>query len=155
MIKKFLIFSLVLLFLQGCGYQAIYSGKNLNFSIENLITVGDKGLNRFISKRLDNLNIENKTENAYKLNINSKTTKNIAAKDKQGNPSAFTLTVNIEMLYSLENGPQKSKSFSETINYSNRDNKFELKKYENTTKENLTDKIIDNIILFLQNDSSQ
>ena len=41
-------------------------------------------------------------------------------------------------------------SFSEGINYNNRENKFNLKKYEDSLKENLTEKIIEDLLLYLQ-----
>ena len=40
--------------------------------------------------------------------------------------------------------------FSESINYNNNENKFNLKKYEDSLKENLTEKIIEDLLLYLQ-----
>ena len=45
---------------------------------------------------------------------------------------------------------QEIRIFSEGINYDNNDNKFNLKRYENSLKENLTEKIIDNLLIYLQ-----
>ena len=44
----------------------------------------------------------------------------------------------------------KKKSFSKSINYNNKNNKSELKKYENETSKNLVEKISDEIIIYLQ-----
>tara|TARA_B100000427_G_scaffold262369_1_gene227048 strand:+ start:673 stop:861 length:189 start_codon:yes stop_codon:yes gene_type:complete len=42
----------------------------------------------------------------------------------------------------------KNKVFSESFNYKNSSNKFDLKQYEKNIEENLTDKIIENIISY-------
>ena len=52
-------------------------------------------------------------------------------------------------------GRQKNKSFSESIGYQNNDNKFDLKRYEKTLEKNLTNTIIEDIILFLQNEADK
>ena len=40
----------------------------------------------------------------------------------------------------------KEKTFSESFNYNNTSNKFDLSQYERDIQENLIDKIVDNII---------
>ena len=53
MIKKNLIkLFIFLFFLSGCGYSPVYTNKNSNFSINQIITVGDNNLNRIISGKL-------------------------------------------------------------------------------------------------------
>ena len=54
MIKKILSTLTVLMILVGCGYQPIYSSKNLNFNINQLELKGDIDLNRQIRDRLSN-----------------------------------------------------------------------------------------------------
>ena len=49
-----------------------------------------------------------------------------------------------------DSGIEQSKVFSEAINYNNSENKFNLKRYEDSLKENLTEKIIENLLLYLQ-----
>ena len=50
---------------------------------------------------------------------------------------------------------ERNKSFLENINYNNDENKFSLKQYENSLIENLTDKIVDNLLIYLQSFSSE
>ena len=63
------------------------------------------------------------------------------------------MTVNVTFINN-EN-IKKNKSFIENINYNNDENKFSLKKYENSLMENLTDKIIEDLLIYLQIFSSE
>ena len=47
-------------------------------------------------------------------------------------------------------GNVQEKSFSKSVDYNNRSNKFELKKYEDQTSKILAEKISDEIIVYLQ-----
>ena len=48
MIKKIILFSFVIVFLNNCGYTPIYSKKNLNFEIETLTTTGEAKVNKIL-----------------------------------------------------------------------------------------------------------
>ena len=156
MIKKILSTLTVLMILVGCGYQPIYSSKNLNFNINQLELKGDIDLNRQIRDRLSNFQ-SNKSDQSVKYNIKINTTSNrtISTKDAKGNPTLYALTVTLNLSYSSLIKSEKNKSFSESIGYQNNDNKFDLKRYENTLKKNLTNTIIEDIILFLQNEADK
>jgi len=156
MIKKIFSSLSVLMILVGCGYQPIYSSKNLNFNINQLELKGDIDLNRQIRDRLSNFQ-SNKSDQSVKYNIKINTTSNrtISTKDAKGNPTLYALTVTINLSYSTLGETEKDKSFSESIGYQNNDNKFDLKRYENTLKINLTNTIIEDIILFLQNEADK
>jgi len=83
-------------------------------------------------------------------NFNVKFEKTTASKDKQGNPNVFNLSIFVRVNVTSESGIEQSKVFSEAINYNNNENKFNLKKYEDSLKENLTEKIIEDLLLYLQ-----
>lgn len=156
MIKKILSTLLLLMILVGCGYQPIYSSKNLNFNINQLELKGDIDLNRQIRDRLSNFQ-SNKSDQSviYNIKINTTSNRKISTKDAKGNPALYALTVTINLSYSSLIKSEKNKSFSESIGYQNNDNKFDLKRYENTLKKNLTNTIIEDIILFLQNEADK
>ena len=156
MIKKILSTLTVLMILVGCGYQPIYSSKNLNFNINQLELKGDIDLNRQIRDRLSNFQ-SNKSDQSviYNVKINTTSNRTISTKDAKGNPTLYALTVTINLSYSMLGETEKDKSFSESIGYQNNDNKFDLKRYENTLKKNLTNTIIEDIILFLQNEADK
>ena len=48
-----------------------------------------------------------------------------------------------------ENGKKKNSTFAESFDYNNKSNKFDLKKYERNIQNNLIDKIIENVTLYL------
>ena len=85
------------------------------------------------------------------LNIDSKVNKNISAKDKKGNPTTFTLKIVFKIEIENSLGEKKQTIFEESTSYENNDNKFELKKYEDSIKKNMIESINENIILYLQN----
>ena len=156
MIKKILSALTVLMILVGCGYQPIYSSKNLNFNINQLELKGDIDLNRQIRDRLSNFQSSKSDQSViYNIKINTTSNRTISTKDAKGNPTLYALTVTLNLSYSSLIKSEKNKSFSESIGYQNNDNKFDLKRYENTLKKNLTNTIIEDIILFLQNEADK
>ena len=150
MIKNKIFFFTILIFLSQCGYQTIYSNKNLNFSVTQIKILNDQNIGRQIKNRLGLLS-SNKNADNLNLEIDSKFEKTTASKDKQGNPNVFNLSIYVKVNLISESGIEQSKVFSEAINYNNSENKFNLKKYEDSLKENLTEKIIENLLLYLQN----
>ena len=151
MIKKISLAVLFLIFLNGCNYQPIYSSKNVKFSIGEFQSTGNNKINKLLIKKLEIYKNDSLDVKKYNLNIDSKVNKNISAKDKKGNPTTFTLKIafKIEIVNSL--GEKKLIEFEEHTSYENNDNKFELKKYENSIKKNMIESINENIILYLQN----
>ena len=150
MIKKNLIKILILLFfIYGCGYSPIFSNKNSNFSIYELSVSGNSKLNKIINGRLDNYK---GSDNQKKISLTIETylNKEVASRDSKGNPKTYR--INLESNISIKdlNGNVKNKSFSKSVDYNNRSNKSNLKKYENETSKNLAKKVADEIIIYLQ-----
>ena len=151
MIKKIALSALLILFLNGCNYQPIYSFKNINFSIGKFQSSGDNKINKLLIKKLEIYKNDSLDVKKYNLNIDSKVNKNISAKDKKGNPTTFTLKIAFKIEIENSLGEKKLTEFEEYTTYENNDNKFELKKYENSIKKNMIESINENIILYLQN----
>ena len=151
MIKKIALATLFVLFLNGCNYQPIYSSKNVKFSISKFQSSGDIKINKLLIKKLEIYKNDNLDTKKYSLNIDSKIDKNISAKDKKGNPTTFTLKIAFKIEIENSLGEKKLTEFEEYTTYENNDNKFELKKYENSIKRNMIESINENIILYLQN----
>ena len=150
MIKKNLINILILLFfLSGCGYSPIFSNKNSNFSIYELSASGNNKLNKIISSRLNNYKGLDSTKK-YSLTIETNLNKEISSKDSKGNPKSYRINLVTNIIVKDLNGAIKNKSFSKSVDYNNRSDKSDLKKYENETSKNLADKISDEIIIYLQ-----
>ena len=149
MIKKNLIKLIILLvFVSGCGYSPIFSNKNSNFSIQELNTIGNVKLNKIINNKLNNYsNID--SQKKFSLKIETFLKKEITSKDSKGNPKTYRINLKFNVLIIDSNGNEKKKVFSKSIDYNNRDNKSELKKYENETAKNLAEKISNQIIIYL------
>ena len=151
MIKKIALTAFLILFLNGCNYQPIYSSKNVNFSIVKFESSGDNKINKLLIKKLEIYKNDSLETKKYNLKIDSKINKNISAKDKKGNPTTFTLKIAFKIEIENSLGEKKLTEFEEYTTYENNDNKFELKKYENSIKKNMIESINENIILYLQN----
>ena len=149
--KKFaLIFFLLL---SSCGYEAIYSKKNIinyNFSISNLTLMGEKDINLKIKEKLYNYTLNKKDKN-FILTISSNMKKVAIAKNISGNPTKFKSTIIIDIEVLMEGNLKNNLQIIESLNYSNIDNKFDLKKYEQQIKYNLADVATEKLIFKLSN----
>ena len=151
MIKKIALFALFVLFLNGCNYQPIYSSKNVQFSLGEFQSSGDKKINKLLIRKLEIYKNDNLDTTKYNLSIASEVNKNISAKDKKGNPTTFTLKIAFKIEIENSLGEKKLKIFEEHTSYENNDNKFKLRKYEDSIKRNMIESINESLILYLQN----
>ena len=151
MIKKIALTALFVLFLNGCNYQPIYSSKDVKFSISEFQSSGDNKINKLLIKKLEIYKNDSLDTTKYNLNISSEINKNVSAKDKKGNPTTFALKIAFKIEVENSLGEKKLTVFEESTSYENNENKFELKKYENSIKKNMIESINENIILYLQN----
>ena len=151
MIKKIALTAFLILFLNGCNYQPIYSSKNVRFSIGKFESFGDNKINKLLIKKLETYKNDNLNVTKYNLNINSEINKNISTKDEKGNPTTFILIIIFKIEIENSSGEIKSKVFQESTTYDNSNNKFDLRKYEDSIKKNMIESINENIILYLQN----
>lgn len=150
MIKKNLIKILILLFfIPSCGYSPIFSNKNSNFAIYELNVSGNSQFNKIINSKLNNYKGSD-SQKKFSLTIETNLNKEVASKDSKGNPKTYYINLETSILIKDLNGNIRNKSFSKSVNYNNRSNKSELKKYENETSKNLAEKISDEIIIYLQ-----
>ena len=150
MIKKNLIKLIILLFfISGCGYTPIFSNKSSNFSIYELSAKGDNKLNKIINNKL---NYYKGTDNQKKFSLAFDTNfnKQVVIRDSKGNPKTYRINLEANILIKDSDGNVINKLFSKSVDYNNRSNKSELKKYENETSKNLAEKISDEIIIYLQ-----
>ena len=147
MIKKILIVLTILM--TSCGYQPIYLNKNIkNFEFNKIITDGDDSINRQIinsvglkesiyDDKLDTLLIKSN----YKVEETSK--------NSEGQVETYRSSISIDILIKKNKEILKNESFVESFTYNKKDNKFELSNYQDDIKDNLINKILEEIILFL------
>lgn len=149
MIKKNLIKLLILLFfISGCGYSPIFSKKNTSFSIYELSASGNSKLNKIINNRLNNYKGSD-GKRKFSLTLETHLNKEIALRDSKGNPKTYRVNLLSNISIKDFDGNVKNKSFSKSVDYNNKSNKSNLKKYENETSKNLAEKIADEVIIYL------
>ena len=131
----------------SCSYKPIFSEKDYNFQIDELILSGDNDVNRIIDRKLKMIK---KSQNLNKKNfvviIKSIKNKEIISNDSKGDPLKFE--INILINYKILESSQiiLERKIEKSNVYNNKSDKFELDKDENNIIINLSEKISDNII---------
>ena len=143
-IHLFLINILILIFLEGCGYQPVYSSKNFLFKVGK-IDYENSQINNQIVRSLKSLSNQN-VQNIIDLKLNSKKEKRIVSKNKSGDAEIFELEILVEVVIN-----DQQKSFSSSQNYNNNENKFELNQYEIEMEKQIINVIFDDILIYLAN----
>jgi hypothetical protein len=142
-IYLFLLFTIILI-INGCGYTPIYSSKSNSFKINN-IEYKDNKINQKIVKSLKSISNDN-SSNEIDLIISSSKEKRILSKNKSGKAEIFELRINLNVTYL-----NRVKTLNMKQNYSNVDNKFQLKEYEKIIEKQLIDELVDSLINYLTN----
>ena len=152
MLKR-IITLLLLMSISSCGYNAIYSKKNLvnsDFSITSLNFAGNRDVNLKLKEKLNSLTLIKK-DKKFELKISSFEKKEILAKNISGDPLSFKTTIIIEVKVLMESKLKNSLQIVEDFNYNNNDNKFNLKKYERQIRNNLANNATERLIQKLSN----
>ena len=150
MIKKISLLILTLIILNNCGYTPIYSKKNYNFEIKNIEMLGETTINKLLSNKLKVYKDNPEAKNSLSLIINSQSFKTTITKDKKGNPTQFSMSINVNVKVIDDSNNQTETTFSENSTYVNSDNKFDLRKYEDNLIKNMSEKIFSELTLFIQ-----
>ena len=145
--KKILI--IIIIFINSCGYQSIYNNKNkdpLEFSKISLI--GDKDINR---KILSSLNISEISEKILKKELMLESIYKIdeTSKNSKGQIASYRSQIVVSIKILDQKKITSEKIFSQSFSYANLDNKFELVEYQSEIKNNITEKIIEEIVMYM------
>ena len=138
-----------LLLINSCGYQPIYTNKNINFSIKEINSINN---NRLITLLKNDLNMYSNTNNKdknYLLNVDAERKIITTSKDTAGNPKTYLMEVIVKIEVQENYDEITKKNFVEKFNYNTQENKFNQSQYEENIEENLIRKISENIILYL------
>ena len=146
--NKPFIFLILFLILSSCGYQPIYSTKNLNFTIGN-IEKENTSLNNKFAKSINALT-NRESDKKINIKIESDNKIRVKSKDSKGNTLVLELEINLKFT-NLDSDDQAQKLLSRNITYNNSDDKFKLKEYENELEDILITKIIEDLINYLSN----
>ena len=148
--KKICLLILVL-FLTGCsGYKPVFSTKDVNFFIDQIIITDNDKISYKIKKRLKPYSSENINKIKINLNINSSKEVKIISKDNKGDALMFNLIISSSIEISSNNIVEKKYKFNKKFTFKNQANKFELDQYKRSLEDELIDKIFEKLILNLR-----
>jgi hypothetical protein len=145
--KKYLY--ILIFFIAGCGYQSIYSNKNpQNFEFYIITTEGENNINK---KIINSISLKEDKTNPVLNELLLKSDYKIdeTSKNKKGQVNSYRSSVLVSLVISNSENIIKSKNFSQEFTYNNKENKSELIEYQVNIKDDLINKIIEDIVLFL------
>jgi len=153
MIKKILILIFISFTATSCGYAPIYSDKNAtDFEITDFKIDGNSKVNNIIKSKLQEY-FNNQSMKKYLVNIKTSFDKTSAAKDVTGKTTDFKFTINLKLNYiktDLDNSKkEKIINFSESQIIRREQNNYEQGNYENILIKNMTEILINKVILHL------
>ena len=147
---KFLISIVILsILLTNCGFKPIYSSKNSNFEIIEIINENENKNSFAIEKMVMTLSNQGAV-NKVKLEMNYKQTFSTILKDNKGDPSKKKLSISVNLIVKNEkDNVLADKNFSEEFSYDVQSDKFNMAQYEDNITNNLNNKVSNDIIFLL------
>tara|TARA_A100001011_G_scaffold42086_1_gene39750 strand:- start:1366 stop:1842 length:477 start_codon:yes stop_codon:yes gene_type:complete len=149
--KLNILFFLSIIFLHGCGFEPIFSSKNINnekfISINEVNFINYSDLNNSFLRKFRYFQRDKENFKKFNLTLDINETKKIISKNKLGDPETFNIEIIVDVLIlNTENNILNSRTIRKNKNYNNLDNKFDLKQEENIIKNNIVGEIVDEII---------
>ena len=138
-----------ILFTTACGYNPIYTNQNLdNFNFSLVTLNGSKEINR---KIINSLSIKKNESNlkSRELILTSSFKVEETSKNSKGQVTSYRSTAIVKLVVKENDIITKNKDFIKNFAYSNRDNKFDLVTYQNEVKNNIINKVIEEIIFYM------
>ena len=146
MIRKFLLISLILM--ASCGYQPVYNKILLNYKFYEIDLQGDQTIN---NKIINTLKITQSNEVKFFDKLSIKSSKNVqeTSKNSKGQVETYRSIFNVEVSITRDNKIIKTQNFNENFSYTNKNSKFELTQYQMEVEDIIINKIINDLVLFL------
>ena len=147
MMKKTLF--ILFIFITSCGYNPIYLNNNLKnieynkINIDGEIEIGKKIIN--------SLSLRENTSNKQlsDLTLFSSFKIDEIAKNSKGQTETYRSSIVVSVKIIDDQKIIKNKTFSDDFTYNKKNNKFELTEYQEDVKNQLVNRIIEDLILFL------
>jgi len=150
--KKIICFVAVLFLLEilnGCGYQPIYSSKNINLKIVNQSYEGNNDLAQKIYSKINNIIFFDNDAKEVALKIFVSKNKLITSKDSSGKALNYKITLNTELtmtdIFSDEVLANENITLSES--YKVQGQIYQTEKLENDVVSNLIDRASQEFLL--------
>ena len=137
----------MILGLTSCSYSPIFSEKNYNFEINEIVLTGEKDINKILREKFNRFqNNQNLEKKEYKLLINSKKERNIVSKNSKGDPLKFELIITVQYEIIFNENLILKKTIEKNNIYNNDSDLFKLEQSEKIIIDNISGNISDNII---------
>ena len=137
----------MILGLTSCSYNPIFSEKNYNFEINEIVLTGEKNINKILREKFNRIkNNQNLEKKEYKLLINSKKERNIVSKNSKGDPLKFELIITVQYEIIFNENLILKKTIEKNNIYNNDSDLFKLEQSEKIIIDNISGNISDNII---------
>ena len=144
--KKILV--VLFLFIASCGFKPIYSKDDqLILEFNKIVTNGDE---KIIRRIINNLGLKEDVSSNYELLLTANYNIEETSKNSKGKVETYRSTLNTRIIVKEYEKTLKNKNFLNEFSYSNKDNKFELTKFQSEIKNNLIDEMSREIILFFK-----
>tara|TARA_E500000178_G_scaffold90971_1_gene89829 strand:+ start:4639 stop:5097 length:459 start_codon:yes stop_codon:yes gene_type:complete len=141
--------TILLILLTGCGFKPIYSSKNSNFEIIEIINKNENKNSYSIEEMV--MSLSNKEAiRKVKIEFDYKELIETILKDSKGDPSKKKLSIIVNLKVKDEKDKVlNDKNFNEDFNYDVQSDKFNMAQYEENIINNLSNKISSDIIFLL------
>ena len=140
---------LLLFILTSCGYQPLYSKKEVKIlTIKELKLIGNTNINKTVASALP-IKVEKNTLLKNKIILENKKTIIETSKNKKGQPDSFKMIIDFKFSFIDNDNILNEKFISEEFSYKNKDNKFDLSQYEMNIEQSLINKIIEKLIIYM------
>lgn len=140
---------LLLFILTSCGYQPLYSKKEVKIlTINELKLIGNTNINKKVASALP-IKVDENTLLKNKIILENKKTIIETSKNKKGQPDSFKMIIDFKFSFIDNNNILNEKFISEEFSYKNKDNKFDLSQYEMNIEQSLINKIIEKLIIYM------
>ena len=151
MIKK--TFFILLFFISSCGYQPIYINKSSEiYEFKKIVFDGDNYINNKIINILS-IKENNEIDNKNIIDITSSFNTEEVSKNSKGQIEIYKSIINVDLqIKNIDNQVIQKRNFAKDFTYNNKQNKFDLAQYQKSNKDDLINKIISDIIIFLNSE---
>ena len=140
---------LLLFTLTSCGYQPLYSQKEIKpLIVSELVLLGNAKINENVISGLS-IKIDRSSSLTNKIILENKKTIIATSKNKKGQTESYKMIIDYKFLLLDENNILNEKYISEEFSYKSKDNKFDLTEYEINIEQNLINKIIEKLIVYM------
>ncbi len=134
-------------FLFSCGFTPLYKSESTNFYISEIKTNNDNAYFNIFKSLISQYEVKKDQANNYNLNVNLQKNKETLAKDANGNPLVYMITVSSDITISNDEEIITTKKFKNKFKYNHNSSIFDLNLYEKEIEKKLIKQIVDQLII--------